>query len=46
MVPADHGSWVVQPTWLSISLMKVLILAAADSACSRWMRISAALCSR
>ena len=32
--PADHGNWVVQPSWLSISLMNWLILAAAASACS------------
>ena len=43
---ADQGSCVVQPSWLSISLMNWLILAAAASACSCWIRISAALCSR
>ena len=43
--PADHGSCVVQPSWLSISLMNWPILAAAASACSRWMRMSDALCS-
>jgi hypothetical protein len=32
--PADHGSWVVQPSWLSISLMNWPIFAAAASACS------------
>jgi hypothetical protein len=32
--PADQGSWVVQPSWLSISLMNWLIFAAAASACS------------
>ena len=42
---ADHGSCVVQPSWLSISLMNWLIFADAASACSRWMRISEALCS-
>ena len=41
-----QGNCVVQPSWLSISLMNWLILAAAASACSRWIRISAALCSR
>jgi putative tryptophan/tyrosine transport system substrate-binding protein len=34
-----------QPSWLSISLMNWPILAAAASACSRWMRMSEALCS-
>ena len=37
---ADHGICVVQPIWLSISLTNWPILAAAASACSRWMRIS------
>ena len=27
--PADQGNWVVQPSWLSISLMNWVILAAA-----------------
>ena len=31
----DQGNWVVQPSWLSISLMNWPILAAADPACSR-----------
>jgi hypothetical protein len=35
MVLADHVNCVVQPTWLSISLMKLLILSAAASACKR-----------
>jgi hypothetical protein len=43
--PADHGSCVVHPSWLSISLMNWPIFAAAASACSRWMRIKEALCS-
>ena len=30
---ADHGNWVVQPSWLSISLMNWPIFAAAASAC-------------
>jgi Transposase IS116/IS110/IS902 family len=34
-VLADHGSCVVQPTWLSISLINCPILPAAASACSR-----------
>jgi len=34
MVPADHGSCVVQPTWLSISLMNWPISWAAASACA------------
>src|SRR6516165_9644151 len=44
-VLADQGSCVVQPTWLSISLMNWPILPAAASACSRWMRTSDAFCS-
>ena len=44
-VLADQGSCVVQPTWLSISLMNCPILPAAASACSRWTRTSAAFCS-
>jgi hypothetical protein len=44
-VLADHGSCVVQPIWLSISLMNCPILPAAASACSRWTRTSAAFCS-
>jgi hypothetical protein len=32
--PGDHGSWVVQPSWLSISLTNWPIFAAAASACS------------
>ena len=45
IVLADQGSCVVQPIWLSISLTNWPIFAAAASACSRWMRISDALCS-
>jgi len=45
MEPADQGNCVVQPSWLSISLLNWPILAAAASACSRWMRMSDALCS-
>ena len=39
-VPSDHGSCVVQPSWLSISLMNSSILSAAASACSCWILIS------
>ena len=42
---AVHGSCVVQPIWPSMSLMNWPILAAAASACSRWMRVSACLFS-
>src|SRR3954463_4535833 len=44
-VLADQGSCTVQPSWPSISLTNWPIFAAAASACSRWMRISAVLCS-
>ena len=39
-VPADQGSCVVHPTCAFVSRMNWPILAAAASACSRWMRIS------
>ena len=36
---ASGGSSVVQPIWLWISAMNWPILAAAEAACSRWMRM-------
>ena len=42
----SQDKWVVQPSWPSISLMNCVILEAAETACSFWMRNSAARWSR